>query len=146
MDALGGCRLEVVGGYLGAGGTVIVWPHGTKAVTENPLTIEIPDNGIFTLGEEVRVGGGYVLEHSPGESAADPFDVAGVTVPSSCSYHDVFLARQAQLSHGTGSRKAAICTRRRLRAIVARAAHGLRVRRGRARHTGDARPLPSAPP
>ena len=93
MDALGGGRLDVVGGCLGAGGTVIVWPHGTKVVNEDPLTIEIPDNGTFTLGEEVRVGGGYVLEHSPGEGAADSFEVAGVTVPSSCSEHDVFLAR-----------------------------------------------------
>ena len=65
MDALGGGRLEVVGGCLGAPGSVIVWPYGTKVVNEDPLTIEIPDNGTFTLGEEVRVGGGYVLEHSP---------------------------------------------------------------------------------
>ncbi|HYO18103.1 MAG TPA: hypothetical protein VES02_05480 [Dermatophilaceae bacterium] len=93
MDALGGGRLEVVGGCLGAGGTVIVWPHGTKVVNKDPLTIEIPDNGTFTLGEEVRVGGGYVLEHSSGESAADPVEVAGVTVPIPCSEHDVFLAR-----------------------------------------------------
>jgi hypothetical protein len=93
MDALGGGRLEVVGGCLGADGTVIVWPHGTKVINEDPLTIEIPDNGTFTVGEEVRIGGGYVLERSPGERADDSFEVAGVTVPSSCSEHDVFLAR-----------------------------------------------------
>lgn len=81
MDALGGGRLEVVGGCLGAGGSVIVWPHGTKVVNEDPLTIGIPDNGTFTLGEEVRVGGGYVLEHSPGSRAADPFEVAGRPFP-----------------------------------------------------------------
>jgi hypothetical protein len=93
MDALGGGRLEVVGGCLGASGSVIVWPHGTKVVNEDPLTIDIPDNGTFTLGEELRVGGGFVLEHSPGDRVADPFEVAGVTVPTSCSEHDVFLAR-----------------------------------------------------
>jgi hypothetical protein len=93
MDALGGGRLEVVGGCLGAAGSVIVWPYGTKVVNEDPLTVEIPDYGTFTLGEEVRVGGGYVLEHSRGDRAADSFEVAGVTVPTSCSEHDVFLAR-----------------------------------------------------
>lgn len=93
MDALGGGQLEVVGGCLGADGTVIVWPHGTTVVNEDPLTIDIPDNGAFTLGDQVQVGGGYVLEHSSGERAADPFEVAGVTVPSACAEHDVFLAR-----------------------------------------------------
>ena len=93
MDALGGGRLEVVGGCLGADGTVIVWPHGTKVVNEDPLTIDIPDNGSFSLGDQVQVGGGYVLEHSSDRRPAGPFEVAGVTVPSSCAEHDVFLAR-----------------------------------------------------
>jgi hypothetical protein len=39
MDALGGGRLEVVGGCLGASGSVIVWPHGTEVVDEEPLRI-----------------------------------------------------------------------------------------------------------
>ncbi len=30
MDTLGGGRPEVLGGCLGAGGSVIVWLHGTK--------------------------------------------------------------------------------------------------------------------
>lgn len=93
MDALGGGQLEIVGGCLGAGGTVIVWPYGTKVVEEEPLTIDIPDNGTFTLGDDVHVGGGYVVEHSSGERVADPLEVAGVTVPDNCAEHDVFLAR-----------------------------------------------------
>lgn len=93
MDALGGGQLEVVGGCLGADSTVIVWPHGTKVVNEDPISIDIPDNGTFTLGDQVQVGGGYVLEHSSGERVADPFEVAGVTVPSACAEHGVFLAR-----------------------------------------------------
>jgi hypothetical protein len=93
MDALGGGQLEVVGGCLGADGTVIVWPPGTEVVNEDPLTIDIPDSGTFTLGDRVQVGGGYVLEHSSDGPAAGPFEVAGVTVPSSCAEHDVFLAR-----------------------------------------------------
>ena len=47
MDALGGGVLEVVGGCLGASGSVIVWPHGTDVVQDDPLTIDIPDYGRF---------------------------------------------------------------------------------------------------
>lgn len=92
MDALGGGRLEVVGGCLGASGSVIVWPHGTEVADEDPLTIEIPDEGTYALGEEVRLGGGYVLEHSSEDVEPGPYDVAGVTVPAGCAEHDIFLA------------------------------------------------------
>lgn len=40
MDALGGGRLEVIGGCLGASGSVIVWPYGTEVGDEDPLQIE----------------------------------------------------------------------------------------------------------
>lgn len=93
MDALGGGRLEVVGGCLGAGGHVIVWPHGTEVVDEEPLTIEVPGYGTYGLGDEVEVGGGFVLEHSSQDVQPGPFDVAGVTVPAGCAEHDIFLAR-----------------------------------------------------
>ena len=93
MDALGGGRLEVVGGCLGAGGYVIVWPHGTEVVDDHPLTIEVPGHGTYDLGDEVEVGGGFVLEHSSRDRELGPFDVAGVTVPAGCAAHDVFLAR-----------------------------------------------------
>ena len=63
MAAQGGGTLEVVGGCLGAGGSVIVWPHGTQVVQDQPLTIRIPGLGTYTLGDEVLVAGGYVLEH-----------------------------------------------------------------------------------
>jgi hypothetical protein len=92
MDALGGGRLEVVGGCLGADGNVIVWPYGTEVVEANPLTIRIPDNGQFVLGDEVRVGGGFVLEHSSETVDPGPYEVAGVTVPAECAQHDIFLA------------------------------------------------------
>jgi hypothetical protein len=62
MDALGGGRLEIVDECLGASGSVIVWPHGTDVVKQDPLTIDIPGYGTFTLGDEVQVGGGFVLE------------------------------------------------------------------------------------
>jgi hypothetical protein len=93
MDALGGGRLEVVGGCLGASGSVIVWPHGTKVVDEEPLRIEVPGYGTFGLDDQVQVGGGYVLEHSSGEVKPGPYEVAGVTVPADCAEYDIFLAR-----------------------------------------------------
>ena len=93
MDALGGGTLEVVGGCLGAGGSVIVWPHGTEVVQDDPLTIEIPSHGTFALGEEVQVGGGYVLEHSSGDVEPGDRRVGGVAVPAECAQHDIFLAR-----------------------------------------------------
>ncbi|HSE10213.1 MAG TPA: hypothetical protein VLB29_16250 [Nocardioidaceae bacterium] len=93
MDALGGGRLEVVGGCLGAGGNVIVWPHGTELVDEEPLTIEIPGYGTFALGDEVQVAGGFVLEHEETDTEPGPRKAGGLTVPAECAEHDIFLAR-----------------------------------------------------
>lgn len=92
MDALGGGRLEVIDGCLGAGGAVIVWPFRTTIVDHDPLTIEIPDDGVYALGDDVQVSGGYVLEQSSTARVAGPFEVSGVTVPAACAEHDVFLA------------------------------------------------------
>jgi hypothetical protein len=92
MDALGGGVLEVVGGCLGASGSVIVWPHGTEVVQDDPLTIDIPDYGTFALGDEVQVGGGYVLEHSSDNVESGGYPVGGLTVPAECAKHDIFLA------------------------------------------------------
>ena len=92
MDALGGGRLEVVGGCLGVSGSVIVWPHETEVVEEDPLTIDIPSYGTFTLGDEVQVAGGFVLEHSSDDIEPGPFEVGGISVPAECAKHDIFLA------------------------------------------------------
>ena len=93
MDAALAAELQVVGSCLGAGGAVVVWPFGTKVVDPDPLTIVIPDEGTFVVGQEVRVGGGFVLEHSSSARAPGPLEVSGVTVPADCADHDVFLAR-----------------------------------------------------
>ena len=93
MEALGGGQLEVVGECLGAGGSVIVWPHGTQVVDENPLTIDVPGRGTYGLGEEMQLGGGFVLEHSFSDVEPGTYDVAGVTVPALCAEHDIFVAR-----------------------------------------------------
>lgn len=92
MDAQGGGRIEVVGGCLGASGVVVVWPHGTQVVSDDPLTISIPDNGTFALGDDVEVGGGNVLEHTSTAVEPGPYEVGGVTVPAKCAEHDIFLA------------------------------------------------------
>ena len=100
MDAGHGGRLEVVGGCLGAGGWVIVWPHGTDVVEEDPLRIEVPDYGTFGLGDDVQVGGGVGLEHMPGDwlerfpgdVEPAPVEVAGVTVPAECAKHNTWVA------------------------------------------------------
>ncbi len=92
MDALGGGRIEVVGGCLGAGGYVIVWPHGTDVIDDDPLTIDIPDYGTFTVGDDVQVAGGFVLEHSSREVEPGPYQASGVTVPTECARHDIFVA------------------------------------------------------
>lgn len=92
MASAGGGRLELLGGCLGADGAVVVWPHGTEVADEDPLSIRIPDNGIFDLGDQVEFGGGFVLEHSSDEVEPGPYEVAGVTVPAECAKYDVFLA------------------------------------------------------
>lgn len=92
MAAQGGGRLEVVGGCLGAGGVVVVWPHGTTVVDEEPLTVDVPGHGRVSLGDEITLAGGYVLEHSSGSRPSSPLDVAGVTVPRACAEYDVFLS------------------------------------------------------
>lgn len=92
MDALGGGTLEVVDGCLGASGSVIVWPHGTEVVQDDPLTIDIPKYGTFALGDDVQVGGGYVLEHSSDSVEPGDYAAGGVTVPAKCAKHDIFVA------------------------------------------------------
>jgi hypothetical protein len=92
MDADGGGRIEVVGGCLGASGSVIVWPHATEVVKDDPLTIDIPNRGTSALGDEIEIGGGFVLEHSSHDVEPGEYGVGGVTVPAECAKHDIFLA------------------------------------------------------
>lgn len=92
MDALGGGTLEVVGGCLGASGYVIVWPHGTDVVDEDPLTVDVPNVGRVALGEEFQVGGGFVLEHPSTTRSPGSYRAGGVTVPAECAAYDVFVA------------------------------------------------------
>ncbi|TCI98846.1 hypothetical protein [Aeromicrobium sp. IC_218] len=92
MNALGGGRIEVVGGCLGADGGVIVWPHGTRFVGDDPLTVEVPGHGRFALGDRISLGGGWIVEHVGGTVPDAPWTFRGQRVPDSCLAHDVFLA------------------------------------------------------
>jgi hypothetical protein len=56
------------------------------------FTIDIPSYGTFTLGDEVQVAGGFVLEHSSDDIEPGPFEVGGISVPAECAKHDIFLA------------------------------------------------------
>lgn len=91
-DALGGGTLEVVGGCLGADGSVYVFPEGTEVVDEGPLTIDIPGAGEVSLGEDFEVGGGWEVEHSSDDMEPGAIEVGGVTVPAECAEHDIFLS------------------------------------------------------
>ena len=64
MDALLPGRLAVVDGCLGldyedgAVAYVVIWPHGTEVVRDNPLTLALPDGEEYQLGDQLQVGGG----------------------------------------------------------------------------------------
>lgn len=92
MDAQGGGTVEVLDGCLGAGGAVLVWPHGTDVVDEDPLTVAVPGLGDVTVGDEIAIGGGFVHEPPQDAPRAD-LSVAGVDVPEPCTEHGVFLAQ-----------------------------------------------------
>ena len=88
MDALGGGTVEVVDGCLGADGAVIIWPHGTRVVSDDPVAVDVPDVGEVGLGDTVELSGGFVFEpESPGETYASEL------VPDECADRPVFLAR-----------------------------------------------------
>jgi hypothetical protein len=88
MDALGGGRIEVVDGCLGADGAVIIWPHGTELVSEVPVRIDVPEVGTVGPGDRVELAGGYVFEpETPGETYESDL------VPETCADRPVFLAR-----------------------------------------------------
>ncbi|WP_121251193.1 hypothetical protein [Nocardioides ferulae] len=88
MDALLSGRLAVVEGCLGVTttedetGTVVVWPHGTDVVDDDPLTIAVPGEDDYALGEEIQVGGG----------GADGPDVGGVDIEQECGVDTAWLA------------------------------------------------------
>lgn len=86
MDSLITGRLTVLGGCLGVGDSVVVWPEGTEVLLDDPVRIEVPGRGTYSLDSEIELGGGHL------EPAADG-TVGGVEVPEACAaVGEVFLA------------------------------------------------------
>ena len=50
-----GIEAANVGGCLGVADTVVVWPHGTKVASQNPLTLEIPGKGRVSYGRRSMI-------------------------------------------------------------------------------------------
>lgn len=88
MDALLSGELTVIDGCLGVRQYVVIWPHGTDVTDDDPLTIEVPDLGTFTLGDTVELGGGEVSTNS------DTSELDGVTVPEDCAGSASWLASE----------------------------------------------------
>lgn len=88
MDALLEGTLTVVDGCLGIADAdhhdmVVVWPHGTEVVNDDPTTIDVPGIGTVALGEDVSVGGG--VDRNDGS-------IGGATVPAYCDEGEIWLA------------------------------------------------------
>lgn len=90
MDALLAGRLAVVDGCLGvesqesAVSYVVVWPHGTEVVDGDPLTVAVPGDGDYSVGDLVQVGGG----ESSGER------IGGIDVEGECPGAATWLATE----------------------------------------------------
>jgi len=85
-DALLSGELTVIDGCLGISQYVVIWPHDTEVTDDDPLTIEVPDIGTFTLGDTIELAGG---EASPN---FDTSELDGVTVPDDCVESATWLA------------------------------------------------------
>jgi hypothetical protein len=88
--------VEVVDGCLGVGGHVVIWPHGTVLVEDDTPTVDVPGLGRLTEGDEVEIGGGFILEHTSQDHEGPFGTTSGVTVPAPCAENDVFLAGPGQ--------------------------------------------------
>lgn len=80
--------LTVVDGCLGLNDYVVVWPHGTDVVRDDPLTLDVPGRGEIGLGDEVALAGGFVHE-PPYDGPRADLVVYGVAVPEPCTQHAV---------------------------------------------------------
>lgn len=84
-------RLTVVGGCLGVGDAVVLWPYGTKVVDEDPLAVKVPGSGVVGVGEKVDLGGG-VVALSGRRAEPGRYRLGGLTVPARCAKYDLFEA------------------------------------------------------
>lgn len=96
MLMAGGGTVKLIGGCLGTDDYVVIWPHGTDVVQNDPLTIDVPGLGEVRIGQDIRLGGGMVVEHSEDEVKPGPLRMGDFTVPAGCAKYDIFLAGPSQ--------------------------------------------------
>ena len=90
MDSLITGRLTVLGGCLGVGDSVVVWPEGTEVLLDDPVRIEVPGRGTYSLDSEIELGGGHLEPAADGTVGGA---VGGAEVPEACAATgEVFLA------------------------------------------------------
>lgn len=80
-----GGSVAMVGDCLGVEGdgavATVIWPHGTKIVSPDPLTIDVPGLGRVSVGDQVAGGGGDV--------SVDRLPKGIDAIPSSCPTEQV---------------------------------------------------------
>ncbi len=70
-----GGRVSMVGGCLGLDDSVVIWPPGTRVVSGDPLTIDVPGLGSVAVGDSIGGGG---LDYEGREPPN------GLQIPPSC--------------------------------------------------------------
>lgn len=73
--------VQLVGDCLGIGDAVAFWPKGTKVVSEDPLTIDVPGEGKVTVGDTVQGAGG---SHSTASDSEVDSSKPELPIPASC--------------------------------------------------------------
>jgi hypothetical protein len=60
-----GGDVTMVGDCLGIQTATVLWPHGTRIVSDTPLTIDVPGLGRVRVGDHVEGGGVEYVGHLP---------------------------------------------------------------------------------
>lgn len=60
-----GGTVAMVGRCLGLNDATVIWPHGTKVVSDDPLTVDVPGLGRLRIGDEVGGGADVYGDHLP---------------------------------------------------------------------------------
>ncbi len=64
--------VTMVGDCMGIEGATVIWPHGTKIASDNPLSIDVPGLGPLTVGDHVDGGGDEYVDYLPKGLGAIP--------------------------------------------------------------------------
>jgi len=94
MDARIEGRLTDVNGclglHVGSREVLVVWPHGTSALSGSSLRVRFPNDSVAALGDLINGGGGFI------ERAPYPSSVP--TLPAECAAGTFFLLDIVKLS------------------------------------------------